>query len=260
MAFNPPIFVSHGPPGIVISDNPAANFLRELGSRLPRPEAIVCVSAHWEASWPMVSGADKPDTIHDFGGPPSLFKLSYPCPGAPRLAENIQERLSESGLKTVVDSTRGLDHGAWTPLMLMYPHADIPVVQLSVQTELTPEHHFELGQVLAPLKKQGVLIMGSGGATHNLDEIHQYKIDSPPPGYAQQFDQWLKRSITQGDTQDILDYKSNAPDADRNHPYPAEHFLPLFVPLGAAGKGAKGRALYQGFMYGVLSMAAYIWD
>jgi 4,5-DOPA dioxygenase extradiol len=144
--------------------------------------------------------------------------------------------------------------------MLMYPDATIPVVQLSVQTELDPKHHVDLGRALRPLREDGFLILGSGGATHNLPEIHKYSSDSPPTDYASAFDTWLEEVITQGREDALLNYKEEGPSASRNHPYPAEHFLPLFVPLGAAGPGAKGRLIHKAFMYGVLSMAAYAWD
>ena len=260
MALHPTIFISHGPPSIAVRECAAAEFLRELGKQLPRPAAVICVSAHWEAAWPLVSGTATPTTIHDFGGPPALFRLCFPCPGAPELAERIEGMLTAAGVKAAVDPDRGLDHGAWVPLSLMYPAADIPVVQLSVQTALDPAHHFELGRILSPLRREGVLIMGSGGATHNLPEVSEYTVDAPPVDYAERFDDWLRKAILEGRTDAILDYKTLGPDAEKNHPYPAEHFLPLFVPFGAAGKAVPGRDLHRGFMYGVLSMAAYIWE
>jgi 4,5-DOPA dioxygenase extradiol len=144
--------------------------------------------------------------------------------------------------------------------MLMYPEADIPVLQLSVQSELDPHHHLALGRALQPLRQEGVLILGSGGATHNLPEIHQYGVDSPPPDYAVAFDTWLEKAIIEGREDSLLNYKEHSPSAKQNHPYPAEHFLPLFVPLGAAWPHARARRLHKAFMYGVLSMAAYAWE
>jgi 4,5-DOPA dioxygenase extradiol len=260
MSLMPTVFVSHGPPMIALSNTPVSKFLRTLGAQLPRPKAILCISAHWEAAWPMLTGSTAPATIHDFGGPPALFNISYPCPGASDLTGRIVEVFSQEGLKTTIDQQRGLDHGVWVPLSLMYPDADIPVVQLSVQTELDPAHHFELGSLLTSFREEGVLILGSGGATHNLGEMDGYAMEAKPPKYAAQFDTWLNRSIVDGHTEDLLNYRNMAPEPDRNHPYPAEHFLPLFVPLGGAGKGKKGRLLHRGFMYGVLSMSAYMWE
>ncbi len=256
----PTIFVSHGPPALSVLDVPAATFLKGLGAGIPRPSAVLCVSAHWEAWRPTLSGMDPPSTIHDFGGPPALFRFRYPAPGDPELARKAAALLNEAGLETGIDPERGLDHGAWVPMGLIYPAADIPVVQLSIQTEIDADHHFALGRALTPLRNDGVLILGSGGATHNLPEIHGHRLDDAPEEYAMAFDGWLDAAITGGRTDDLLHYKTEGPSADRNHPWPAEHFLPLFVPLGAAGHGARGRLLHRSFLYGVLSMAAYRWD
>jgi 4,5-DOPA dioxygenase extradiol len=260
MAIIPSIFVSHGMPAIVVQHGPTHDFLKGLGQMFDRPKGIICISAHWEASWPMLSDTEMPQTIHDFSGPPVLFEKYYPAPGDPSLAGEAAGLLRRAGLDARTDPMRGLDHGAWVPLMLMYPEADIPVIQLSVQTELDPQHHLNLGRALRPLREKGALIMGSGGATHNLPDIQKYKVDSEPPDYAVAFDVWLKEVITKGKQEALIDYQQEGPSASRNHPYPAEHFLPLFVPLGAASGGAKGRLLHQVFMYGVLSMAAYAWD
>jgi 4,5-DOPA dioxygenase extradiol len=260
MAIIPAIFLSHGMPSIVVQPGETHSFLKGLGKMFDRPKGIICVSAHWEAAWPMLSATEMPETIHDFSGPPVLFKKRYPAPGDPALAEEATALLMHAGLVAKTDPSRGLDHGAWVPLMLMYPEADIPVVQLSVQTDLDPQHHLNLGSALRPLREKGVLVLGSGGATHNLPEIGKYKIDSEPPDYAVAFDAWLEETITTGKQEALVDYEQEVPSASRNHPYPAEHFLPLFVPLGAAGAGARGRLLHSVFMYGVLSMAAYGWD
>jgi len=256
----PTIFFSHGMPAIVVQPGPTHLFFQELGQTFDRPEAVICVSAHWEAVRPMMTTASMPETIHDFSGPPILFEKHYPAPGNPDLAREAAQLLTHAGIDAGTDPSRGLDHGVWVPLILMYPEADIPVVQLSVQTELDPQHHVNVGRALQPLREHGVLILGSGGATHNLPEIHQYQVDSPPPEYAVAFDTWLEEVITLGREDALLNYEKEGPFASRNHPYPAEHFLPLFVPFGAAGLGARGRLLHKAFMYGVLSMAAYVWD
>ena len=256
----PAVFVSHGMPAIVVQPGATHHFFRSLGQTFDRPKAVICVSAHWEAIRPTLTTANMPETIHDFSGPPILFEKHYPAPGSPDLAEEALELLTHAGIDTDTDSSRGLDHGVWVPLILMYPEADIPVVQLSVQTELDPHHHLKVGRALQPLRKRGVLILGSGGATHNLAEIHQYGVESSPPEYAVAFDTWLEETITRGQEGALLNYREEGPSASRNHPYPAEHFLPLFVPFGAAGPRAKGRVCHKAFMYGVLSMAAYAWD
>jgi 4,5-DOPA dioxygenase extradiol len=260
MALMPTIFVSHGMPAILVQPGPTHEFLKKLGQTFDRPKAVICISAHMEALWPILTAAAAPETIHDFSGPRILFEKYYPAPGGPDLAQEAVSMLIHAGFKARTNPTRGLDHGAWVPLMLMYPEADVPVIQLSVQTELDPQHHLDLGRALKPLREKEVLILGSGGATHNLPDIRKYAIDSLPPDYATAFDAWLEEAITEGREEVLLDYKKQGPSASRNHPYPAEHFLPLFVPLGAAGSEAKGRVLHKAFTYGVLSMAAYAWS
>jgi len=256
----PAVFVSHGMPAIAVQPGPTHYFFRGFGQTLGRPKAVVCVSAHWEAVRPLVTAKRTPQTIHDFSGPPILFEKDYPAPGDPELAHDAVALLTQAGMDAATDPFRGLDHGVWVPLILMYPKADIPVVQISVQTELDPQHHLSLGRALQPLRERDVLVLGSGGATHNLPEIHRYRIDSRPAEYALEFDIWLEEAIRMGREDALLNYKEEGPSASRNHPYPAEHFLPLLVPLGAAGPGAKGRLLHKAFMYGVLSMAAFAWD
>ena len=235
------------------------DFLRELHQGLPRPRAILCVSAHWETDLPMLTGSLSPPTIHDFiGFPQELYALQYAAPGDPALALQAQTLLNAAGLQATLHPQRGLDHGAWVPLMLAYPQADIPVIQLSVQPQRNPAHHFALGRALRPLRDAGVLILASGSATHNLREFRGQAINTAPPDYVLAFDAWLTAAITRGDVAELLDYPTYAPHALRNHPTP-EHFLPLFVALGAA-TSAVGRALHEDFNYGILSMAAYRWD
>ena len=254
----PTLFVSHGAPDLLLEENGDYRFFQELGRSLPRPKAILCVSAHWDTATTTVTGADLPQTIHDFSGfPAELSSMRYPCPGAPVLAGSIARQLAGAGINCTVAAKRGLDHGAWIPLRLMYPEADIPVVQLSIQTNRDTLHHHRIGEALAPLRRQGVLILGSGGATHNLREFGRYAIDAPPLAYARAFDDWLAASIEAGAVEDLLEYRHRAPEARRNHPG-EDHFLPLFVPLGAA-QATKGARIYRKINYGILSMAAFAW-
>jgi len=260
MARLPTVFVSHGAPSLFLEPGPTHAFLQGLGGLFPRPAAVLCVSAHWEADRPSLTAGERPATIHDFFGfAEELYRVRYPAPGCPEVARRAAELLGAAGLSARLDPERGLDHGAWVPLGLAYPGADVPVAQLSVQTDRGPRHHLELGRALAPLRDEGVLILGSGGATHDLGHAFQHPEDAPPEGYAAAFDAWLAECIGEGREEPLLDYLRQGPEGRRNHPT-AEHYLPLLVPLGAAGAGTKGRALHRGFTYGVLSMAAYAWD
>ncbi|HLI11316.1 MAG TPA: class III extradiol ring-cleavage dioxygenase [Alphaproteobacteria bacterium] len=253
----PSVFVSHGAPTLAFDDVPARHFLQGLGAALGKPRAILCASAHWETAEPMVSTAPQPETIHDFVGfPAPLYRLRYPAPGDPDLAARAAALIESAGMRCAADPRRGLDHGAWVPLLLMYPTAEIPVVQLSVQVARSPAHHLALGRALAPLRREGVLVLGSGGATHNLGEFRGQAEDAPPPEHVRRFDAWLAAAAEAGDEAALIDYRRAAPEALRIHPR-AEHFLPFFVAFGAGGPGVKGRRLHASFTYGVLSMAAF---
>lgn len=254
----PSIFVSHGSPDLPLHPtHQTLNFLRELGDRLGKPEAILVISAHWLSSVPTVSTAPEATTIHDFWGfPAEVYQLNYPAPGAPELAKRVVQHLTAAGIESAVDSQRGLDHGAWEPLLSMYPQADIPVTQLSLQPHLGPAYHLQLGQALAPLRQEGVLILASGSATHNLRAFGSYGLDADPPQWVAAFDQWLAEAIAHQQTESLLHYRQQAPYAVENHPT-EEHLLPLFVALGAGGEAAEGTQLHQGFTYGAFSMAAY---
>lgn len=250
------LFISHGAPDLPIRPGPTQDFLRQLFLTLPRPQAILAVSAHWLTAQPTVSKAERPETIYDFRGFPSeLYQLTYPAPGHPELAAAIATNLTAAGFPTRINARRGLDHGVWTPLLLAAPEADIPIAQLSLQPQESPEYHFRLGQALAGVQQEGVLILASGAITHNLRALgDSYTAD--PPDWAVAFDDWLAAAIANNDIPSLLNYRQLAPHARQNHPTD-EHLLPLFVALGAGG---QGRQMHQGFTYGSLSMAAYAFD
>lgn len=256
----PTIFVSHGAPTLPLSNVPAKLFLQHLPDLLAeRPRAILAVSAHWEAALPTVNSVALNDTIHDFTGFQSeLYELCYPAPGSARLAERITKLLVSAGLPAGLDHERGLDHGAWVPLRLMYPEADIPVVQLSVQTEGGPRQHFALGEALQPLREEGVLIVGSGSFTHDLSSFRAYRdaIAEPEPVWVSAFADWFDRALSERRLDDLLAYRREAPHAARNHPT-EEHLLPLYVALGAAGRRAKVDRLHTSLTHGVLRMDVY---
>ncbi len=250
----PALFLSHGSPMMALTDSPARDFLRGLGRELGKPSAILVASAHWETRIPALNKVERNTTIHDFYGfPPELFAMRYDAPGAPALADKAAGLLRDAGLETGIDPERGLDHGAWVPLTLMYPAADIPVLQVGIQSQLGPDHHLRLGQALAPLREDNVLVVGSGSFTHNLRLLRRDAVDGPQPPDVVAFADWFDVAITEGRTQDLLEYRSRAPYAERQHPTD-EHLLPLYVAMGAGGAAHR---LHASAMYSALRMDAY---
>ncbi len=255
-----PIFVSHGAPDLALHPSKVNDFLTSFGSSIPKPKAIIMVSAHFETRIPQVSAAQNPEMIYDFGGfDPKLREIIYPAPGDPALAHKISELLKQAGFETDL-SERGFDHGTWVPLTLMLPDADIPVVTLSVQPQLGPEHHYRLGQALRGLNDENILVIGSGSLTHNLRAVFT------PNGMADRyqaaadwvkaFADWTQSRLAEGDIDELLDYRNKAPFAVENHPTD-EHLLPLFVALGAAGEQSKGERLHSSEQFGALMMDIY---
>jgi 4,5-DOPA dioxygenase extradiol len=249
----PTLFLSHGSPSLLLERGRSRDFLAGLGTQIGRPEAIVCISAHWDTSHVTVGLSAQPETIHDFYGfPPEMYQFRYPAPGNPALGVQILDLLSAAGIPATGDAQRGIDHGVWSPLALMYPGAGIPVVEISVQTARSFAHHLAVGKALQALRNQGVLVVGSGSATHNLRELGRETAHAPA------FENWLVQMATEGRADDIVKADTLAPQYYRNHPTP-EHFLPLFGPLGAAGENARAEAFNRVFDYGSLSMAALLW-
>lgn len=249
----PALFVSHGAPTFALEAGPAGQALRSLGQRLPRPRAIVAVSPHWTTRGLAIGAADRPATLHDFGGfPRELYALEYPAPGAPVLAREVAKLLGASGATPALDAQRGLDHGVWVPLMHLYPDAGVPVVPLSMPLHLDAAGAWRIGEALAPLSDAGVLILGSGSLTHNLAEIGA---DPATASYVGEFAAWTRDALR--DRAALLDWQARAPHARRAHPTP-EHFLPLLVAAGAAGEGSAVEILDGGVSYGVLAMDAFL--
>ena len=251
----PVLFVSHGAPTLPLEDIPSRKFLKELGSKFSQVNAVVCISAHWQTKIPTVNAVENPETIHDFYGfPDELYSIKYSAKGDLELTENVANLVKKSGLQCNIDNKRGLDHGAWVPLMLMYPNADIPVIQLSIQSHLVPLSHLKLGKALTELRNKNILIIGSGGAVHPLG-YSGFRFSGEPSQWAKSFDNWLTSAITQGDEQSLVNYRQLAPYPERAHPYP-DHYMPLLVAYGAAGKGAKRTVIHHSWI-GDLGMAAY---
>lgn len=257
-AVMPTLFVSHGSPMLPLEPGTAAPMLQALGRSLPRPAAIVAFSPHWMARQPTVGSSARPQTLHDFGGfDPALYTLRYPASGAPQLAARVAALLRAAGWPAGVDAHRGLDHGVWSPLLSIYPHADVPVVPLAMPWPLDPATAFRLGAALAPLSEQGVLLLGSGSLTHNLIEFDpSARVDDPPQPYVLEFAGWIRARIDQGDTAALRAYRRLAPHAAHAHPTD-EHLLPLFWALGAAGPRARAQHHDGGVHYGTLSMDAW---
>lgn len=250
----PVLFLSHGSPMHAIQPGAVREVWQRIARELPRPKAILIASAHWETDAPAVTASAKPETIHDFYGfPKPLYEIQYPAKGDPGLASRSLALIKD--FRATADPIRGLDHGAWSPLLHMYPEADIPVVQVAVQTALGPKHHLALGRALAPLAAEGVLIIGSGHMTHNLRD----RAAGGPAPYAVRFQAWVKERIDARALDELADYRSLSPDGVRAHPTD-EHFLPLFFALGAAGDRYKAERLYDGIETSALAMDAYRFD
>ena len=239
-----PIFLSHGAPTLPFENVPARDFLQSLATGMRKPSAILVVSAHWECETATLNSVAVNDTIHDFHGfPPRLYDLRYKAPGSPELALRSASLLEDFGIEAKLDTKRGLDHGAWVPLLLTWPHADIPVLQLSVQTAFGPEYHLKLGQALQPLTREGVLILASGSFTHDLSSWRNQK-GKEEPSWVTDFASWFDEKLGGRKIQDLLRYRELAPFAQRNHPT-EEHLLPLFVALGAGGAAAQPTLLHS---------------
>lgn len=254
----PALFLAHGAPTMALQPGPAGAALVRAAANLPKPRAIVVVSAHWQTPRPTIGTAPELETIHDFHGfPPQLYHLRYPAQSHPGVAEQVRKLLGEDGLDVEVDENRGLDHGAWTPLLLMYPQADIPIVPLSLQSGLGPEHHWRVGRALAPLLADGVLLLASGNITHNLGDFRKSFAEATgTPTYVAEFANWIWQRLAAGDEEALLAYRQRAPNAVRAHPT-EEHLLPLYVALGAAGADYRPERLYQGIASVVLAMDSY---
>lgn len=252
----PSVFVSHGAPTFAIEPGLAGAQLRALGVALGKPRAVVVVSPHWMTQGVEITASDRPQTVHDFGGfPQALYALQYPAPGSPELAVRVQQQLQSQGVAGRLDVRRGLDHGAWVPLMHLFPEADVPVVQVSLPFDVDEAKAFALGRALAPLAQDGVLIVGSGSLTHNLYEFRTG--EAQPAAYAQEFSAWVRQAVLDGDTTRLGQALKLAPHAGRAHPK-TEHFLPLLVAAGAASTPIPATVLDGGIRHGVLAMESYV--
>ncbi|MGP1684823.1 MAG: dioxygenase family protein [Giesbergeria sp.] len=258
-ALVPVLYVSHGAPLFAIEAGETGPALARWGAALraqfPALRGVVILSPHWMAPEARVTTAEWPETWHDFRGfPPELYALQYPAPGAPALAEQVLDLLHQAEIAAHGDAERPLDHGAWVPLMHLFPEADVPVVQLALPQTAGPVEVYALGAALQSLCSEGVLVVGSGSMTHNLSEFFGGERGAAP--YVLEFARWIEAAIERGDRQALLDYRRQAPHAVRAHPS-EDHFLPLFFALGAAGPDAHAHYLSREVMYGILAMDAF---
>lgn len=256
MARLPSLFVSHGAPTFALEPGQAGPALTALGRTLPRPEAVLVVSPHWMTPSPRVGLAAQPQTIHDFGGfDPALYRIEYPARGHPALARKTLEALAAAGWSALADERRGLDHGAWVPLLHLYPQAEVPVFQVALPSRLDADTAWAFGQALAPLADEGVLIVGSGSLTHNLGDFRGGH--GADLAYVQAFGGWVREAVAAGDGARLRRTLEDAPQAARAHPTP-EHFWPLLVAAGAAPAGPPWRVVDGGIAHGMLAMDAVV--
>ncbi|XP_021772684.1 4,5-DOPA dioxygenase extradiol-like [Chenopodium quinoa] len=250
-------FITHGCPKLIIEEaHPLHSFFKSWKEKVysKKPKGILVISSHWITDQPAVNSVNLNDTIYDYEGvtyPASLYQVKYPAPGAPKLAKKVEKLLNESGFKSVyIDKKRGLGHATWVPLLLMYPEADIPVCELSIQPHFDGMHHYNLGRALAPLKDDGVLIIGSGSATHpSWDTTHDGDGVAP---WAAEFDSWLDTALISGRYEEVNECETKAPNWKLAHPMP-DHFYPLHVAIGAAGEDCKAELVHSSWYSGVLT-------
>ncbi|MFC4072677.1 dioxygenase family protein [Actinoplanes subglobosus] len=226
----PALFLSHGAPPLVDDPTWVAQ-LQELAAELPRPKAILVASAHWESAPLMLGATSTVPLVYDFGGfAQRYYEVQYRAPGAPALADSVRKLMPDH--QTVAQTTRGLDHGAYVPLTVMYPDADIPVLQMSLPT-LEPDELLDLGRRLAPLRDEGVLIIGSGFTTHGLPFLRDWRPEAAAPGWSREFDAWAAEALSRGAVDELADFRERAPGMPYAHPT-IEHFAPMFLTLGAS--------------------------
>ncbi|WP_338450345.1 class III extradiol ring-cleavage dioxygenase [Niallia oryzisoli] len=255
----PSLFIAHGAPLLAIENNEYTQFLNQLGKTLPKPKAVILFSAHYESPVQRVSDVEEFDTIYDFGGfPEPLYRIKYPAPGNSNITEEIKAAFSNNGIPVEVETKRGLDHGAWVVLRMLYPNADIPVISMSVNQHVKPEEHYQIGKALSALREQDVLIIGSGGTVHNLRAVKWEMDGRGIEQWAVDFDQWIEQHMNSWDTEALFNYETLAPNAAvAVPPYGKEHFIPIFYAMGAADDVKQAKLLHRSYRYGNLSHSVW---
>ncbi|BFM08406.1 4,5-DOPA dioxygenase extradiol [Halioxenophilus aromaticivorans] len=253
----PAIFIGHGSPGNVMEDNTATAMWEQLGQELGKPKGIICVSAHWYTQGTAVTANQAPRTIHDFGGfPQVMYEMQYPAPGDPELAAKVVDLLSEEGAR--LDDSWGFDHGCWAILIKIFPEADIPVVQLSIDKTKGNDYHYRVGQKLAQLRGEGYLILGSGNIVHNLAVMDWRGRDKTYP-WAQRFGDYIRQSITDNTPENAINYLHFGVDAEYSVPGP-DHYLPLLYVMGARQPEDSVEFRSNYVEYGSLDMTSVIFQ
>ncbi len=251
----PALFVGHGNPLNALAHNVYTESWRQVGQRIPRPNAILVISAHWYTRGTAVTVMAQPPTLHDFGGfPQALFDIQYPAPGAPALAGQIRDLLAPMEVR--LDRDWGLDHGAWSVLVHMFPEADVPVVQLAIDATQPASFHYQLGQRLRPLREQGVLILGSGNVVHNLRRAH-WDEHAMPYDWAVDFNQQVRDLLLRGDHAPLIGYEQFGAAATLSVPTP-EHYLPLLYVIGAQGADERASILVDDIDMGSIGMLSVV--
>jgi 4,5-DOPA dioxygenase extradiol len=254
MTKQPVLFIGHGSPVNILADNDFTHALQDFGLTMPRPKAILVISAHWLTNVVAVTAGDRPQTIYDFYGfPPQLYNVTYPCAGSPELAQQVQNICSET---VKLSTDRGIDHAAWSFLKHMVPSADIPVVEMSLDYAKSPYYHYQLAQELAPLRKEGILIVGSGNIVHNLRQMDFSNPAASPFSWALEFDQWVKNKLLEKDHRSLCDYAELGELATLAVPT-NEHYLPLLYAAALQEKDEPLSFLYEGFQNASLSMRCF---
>ncbi|WAH37575.1 DODA-type extradiol aromatic ring-opening family dioxygenase [Alicyclobacillus dauci] len=255
----PSLFIAHGAPLLAIENNEYTQFLSNLGNTIPRPKAVVVFSAHWVASQQQVSDVENYDTIYDFGGfPDALYQIKYPAKGEKAITQEIEGLFQQHGIPYETETKRGLDHGAWVVLRLLYPNADVPVMSMSVNPRLSPEQQYNIGKALSALREKDVLIIGSGGTVHNLRAVDWQADGIRITPWAQEFDNWLEEHLKRWDLNSLFQYETLAPNAALAvPPHGNEHFVPLFYAMGAADSVQTAQLLHRSYRYGNLSQSVW---
>ncbi|MFK2825774.1 class III extradiol ring-cleavage dioxygenase [Bacillus sp. B190/17] len=255
----PAFFIAHGAPLLAIEENMYTRFLNQLGKEWPSPKAVVLFSAHWESAVQKVSEVDEYKTIYDFGGfPEALYRIQYPAKGQKEITKEIEELFTKHGITYEVETSRGLDHGAWIVLKMLYPNADVPVIAMSVNPRLTPEEQYKVGKSLAALREKDILMIGSGGTVHNLGALRMVTDDGEVDDWALEFDRWLEKHLKSWDLEALFNYNTLAPAASLAvPPYGNEHFIPIFYAMGAAHNQPTAALIHRSYRYGNLSHSVW---